>query len=230
VTDNGKSIFHFMNKSGKAASEAFDAIVAETPDAGSETKGRGLTTKQGVESMTFSQIMSASREDLAAIIGGMQQSFLGLSFDEDHAMYQGQTQPLAGTTAVVDSAGHLSRRPTLSRVAVGGVLFGALGAIGGGLLQKKEDTRQVFILIDGIEAAWAVPAKPDQFGEATQFAARFNSAAKNAAAAAPDDARPADSAPDGIAAQLASLADPHATGALSDEEYSQAKSAVLGGG
>jgi hypothetical protein len=168
--------------------------------------------------------------------------FPGLTFDADNVTYRGVTQPIAGASAVVDTAGALDRRPTLSRVAVGGILFGALGAVGGGLLQKKVDTRQVFVLIDGPQAAWAVPAKADQFGDATQFAALFNTAAKTAvkAAAAAEGVAEAEIAlgegtaagvetSSGVAERLASLASLHAQGILSDQEFTDAKSAVLAG-
>ncbi|MCE4026216.1 SHOCT domain-containing protein [Microbacterium sp. Au-Mic1] len=163
--------------------------------------------------------------------------FPGLSFSEDSATYQGVTQPIAGATAVVDSAGALSRRPTLTRVAVGTVLAGAVGAIGGALLQKKEDGREVFILIDGTQAAWAVPVKPDELGDATRFTALFNTAAKQAAAAASEE--PAADAPahapasvpaaagSTIAEQLSQLSTLHAAGALSDDEFARAKAAAL---
>ena len=135
---------------------------------------------------------------------------------------------MAGAVAVVDSAGQLSRRPTLSRVAMGAVLAGQLGAIGGGLLQKKEDSRQIFILIDGTKVAWAVPVKPEQFVDATQFAAKFNSAAKAAGVTSSQPA-PIGSASSGVTEQLATKANLHAQGALSDEENAQAKASVLGG-
>ena len=238
ATANGKSIFHFMTGgAARAAKDAFDLIIQLTPDAGVETAGRGLTTKDDVEGATLREVADSLRE----IVGSMRELqsamseerlatlFPGLRFDADTATYQGVTQPIAGASAVVDSAGALSRRPTLTRVALGGILAGPLGAIGGGLLQKKNDDRQVFILIDGSKAAWAVPVKPDQLGDATRFAALFNTAAKEAAVAGAAAEPAVVPAATGLAERLTSLASLHAQGVLSDEEFAQAKTAVLRG-
>ncbi|MFF2053765.1 DUF4429 domain-containing protein [Leifsonia sp. NPDC058194] len=235
VTKNGKSIFRFMTgKTARAAADAFALIVDRTPHAGDKTAGRGLTNKEGVEGATIKGALAEFRALQAAMddqrIAAL---FPGLSFDGESVTYQGVTQPIAGSNAVVDTAGELDRRPTLSRVAMGGVLFGALGALGGGLMQKKVDSRQVFLLIDGPLAAWAVPAKPDQYSDATRFAALFNTAAKTAAAAvagALEAPAPAAAAPSpGIAEQLSSLAQLHQQGVLSDQEFADAKAAVLAG-
>ena len=239
VTANGKSIFHFMyGKAAKVAAEAYDLISAATAGAGNRVQDRGLTTKAGVEGETWAQIRESMRELKTAMTDSrLANLFPGLSFSEDSVSYLGVTQPIAGAIAVVDSAGALSRRPTLTRVAVGTVLAGAVGAIGGALLQKKEDGREVFILIDGTQAAWAVPVKPDQLGDATRFTALFNTAAKQAASAAaeePDSDAPAHvptsvpaAAGSTIAEQLSQLSTLHAAGALSDDEFAQAKAAAL---
>lgn len=242
VTEYGKSIFHFMfGKGAKAATEAFDVLLTLTPDAGEQTKGRGLTTKTGVEGATLKDVIDAGKELSAAVADlktamqeeRLQSLFPGLRFHDMTATYAGLTQPIAGATAVVDSAGALSQRPTLTRVALGAVLFGGVGAIGGGLLQKKTDTRQVFILIDGPLAAWTVPVKPDQFGDAQRFAGLFNTAAKHAGSAtaegAPPTEQPPAAAPSGLTEKLASLAALHEQGVLSDDEFTQAKTAVLRG-
>ena len=235
VTENGKSIFRFMTgKTARAAADAFALIVERTPHAGDKTAGRGLTNKEGVEGATIKGALAEFRALQAALddqrIAAL---FPGLSFDGESVTYQGVTQPIAGSNAVVDTAGELDRRPTLSRVAVGGVLFGALGAVGGGLMQKKVDSRQVFLLIDGPLAAWAVPAEPDQYSDATRFAALFNTAAKTAAGAVAgtlEAPAPAAAAPSpGIAEQISSLAQLHQQGVLSDQEFADAKAAVLAG-
>lgn len=173
-------MFHFLGKAEAAAQEAWERIVTMTPTAGFDVKGRGLTTKHGVEAQSLTQIAREMRDGLREVaqMPHLDTLFPGLHFDEETVTYHGEPQPVAGASAVVDTAGQLSRRPTLSRVAIGSVLFGALGAIGGGLMQKKEDTRQVFILIDGTKYAWAVPVNPDRYADAQSFAARFNSAAK----------------------------------------------------
>jgi hypothetical protein len=235
VTENGKSVFHFMTgKAARAASDAFGLIVERTPTAGDKTAGRGLTTEKGIEGATLKGVFVEIRALRAAMDDRrLATLFPGLMFDDETVTYQGVTQSIAGSTAVVDTAGELDRRPTLSRVAVGGVLFGALGAVGGGLVQKKVDGRQVFVLIDGPLAAWAVPAKPDQYGDATRFVALFNTAAKTAAADAPrprtEEPISAGRAGPGIAEQLASLVKLHEQGVLSDQEFAEAKAAVLAG-
>lgn len=62
------------------------------------------------------------------------------------------TFPLdASITAVADTAGNLatSSRSTLTRIAAGGLLFGPLGAIVGGVAKKNKlhDTRELYLLV-----------------------------------------------------------------------------------
>ena len=81
---------------------------------------------------------------------------------------------LEGLRASVDSVGQLSRRVTLTRVALVGVIALAL--------RKREDDRSVFLTIEGPSAAIVreIPVGSDRRVQRTarQFAAAINSAAQ----------------------------------------------------
>lgn len=235
ATVNGKSRINFRRKAGDDAQAIFELIAAQTLSAKDSTKDIGYTTKAGTEGpASFKEMVQQTRADFAAIDANMFAVQTGIHTTGDgNVTYQGVTQPIAGATAVIDTAGQISRRPTLTRVAVGTLLAGGVGAVAGGLTQKKTDSRQLFILIDGTEAAWAVPVNPDRYADAQRFVADFNTVAKSPAATSAERADDAagsaePSAPDSMADELANLARLHDSGVLTDEEFAAAKAKVLG--
>ncbi len=84
--------------------------------------------------------------------------------------------------AAVDTAGELvvSRRPTLTRMAAGGLLFGPIGALLGAGVTKKEvaDKRELYLLIEGDEFASLIQCDPDKGQKARQTATAINQAAR----------------------------------------------------
>lgn len=96
------------------------------------------------------------------------------------------TFPLdASVNAVVDTAGNLatSSRSTLTRIAAGGILFGPLGAIIGGVAKKNKlhDTRELYLLVEGAGFATLVTCNPDDGAKVRQFAMAVKQAGLNAA-------------------------------------------------
>jgi hypothetical protein len=100
---------------------------------------------------------------------------------------QGTFPLTASITAVVDTAGNLatSGRSTLTRIAGGGLLFGPVGAIIGGVAKKTRvhDTRELYLLIQGDTFATLITCNPDDGPRVRQFAAAVRQAALNADAA-----------------------------------------------
>ncbi len=86
--------------------------------------------------------------------------------------------------AVVGTAGTLARtqRTSLTRMAVGGLVAGAWGAVAGGLLQKGEvhDTRELYLLIESRRLRAIIPCDPDDGLEVRELAVRIETAARNA--------------------------------------------------
>jgi hypothetical protein len=86
--------------------------------------------------------------------------------------------------AVVDTAGNLatSSRSTFTRVAAGGLLFGPVGAIVGGVAKKGKihDTRELYLMVEGPDFAGVVTCNPDDGAKVRQFAVAVKQAALNA--------------------------------------------------
>jgi hypothetical protein len=125
-----------------------------------------------------------------------------------------KSYPVAGVTASVESIGEINRRLSLTRTAGGAVLLGPLGALLGGMAKKKQDARQLFLLVEGPDFAWSeevrfekgvgsTTANKDKEKKARKFAAAVTTAGKQAtarteqpaAAAAPVQPVPAPSPP-----------------------------------
>jgi hypothetical protein len=122
-------------------------------------------------------------------------SFKSVRLDRDVISYRDRDQleryPVAGVTATVETAGDLGRRMSATRTVGGGLLLGPLGAVLGAVAKKKTDDRQVFLLIEGPEFAWAVDVKMERGVAATKannqtikkarkFAAEVTTAGKQA--------------------------------------------------
>lgn len=129
---------------------------------------------------------------------------------------------LKGATASLDSAGDIDRRITATRLILTGPL--AFG------LRKKKDTREMFLVVEGEGFAHVEPSDPKQRQQALKFVAEFNTRARQLVADNPEEPleTPAADANDDPTAKLARLAELHEAGALSAEEFAEAKRRVLG--
>jgi len=97
---------------------------------------------------------------------------------------QGTFPLTAAVNATVDTAGNLatSSRSTLTRIAAGGILFGPVGAIVGGVAKKTNmhDTRELYLLIASDLFATLITCNPDDGQRVRQFAIAVRQAALHA--------------------------------------------------
>jgi len=142
--------------------------------------------------------------------------------------------PLAGARARVDSAGDIDRRITATRLILTGPL--AFG------LRKKKDSRELYLLIEGDGFAHVEEVNPKKRKEALTFVAEFNNRARAATSATEGlelredeaQARAADLL-EGSAVELTAdptkqlqrLAGLRDSGAISDDEFAEAKRRIL---
>ncbi len=89
---------------------------------------------------------------------------------------------LDGVEATVDSAGNMSvtKRATLTRLAVGGLVLGPLGAVLALGFQKKRthDDRELYLLIEAGPASCVLQVKPDAGTSVRAFAVQVNARAR----------------------------------------------------
>lgn len=116
------------------------------------------------------------------------------------------TFPLTPAVAVrVDTAGNLAvgSRSTLTRIAAGGLLFGPVGAIVGGVAKKRVayDTRELYLLVQGENFAALITCSPDDGERVRRFALAVNQAALHAESARADCARAVADAERALAAE-----------------------------
>lgn len=110
---------------------------------------------------------------------GRSVTFAGVELHPDGSVrYQGEWQDTASCHAEVDTAGQVRDRATLTRIAGGALVAGPVGAVVGGLLRKRVDERETWLLITGSKADWVVPVRGPQTGAARQFATALNNAAR----------------------------------------------------
>ncbi|MBC3191662.1 hypothetical protein H7X46_11380 [Pseudonocardia sp. C8] len=84
-----------------------------------------------------------------------------------------EERPVAGVSASVDNTGGVSGRATLTRTAIP-------GAHG---WQKKVDTRETWLVVDGPDFQWSVQVEQAKASQARAFAAQITTAGRKAAAA-----------------------------------------------
>jgi len=93
--------------------------------------------------------------------------------------------PLDGVEATVDSAGNMSvtKRATLTRLALGGLVLGPLGAVLALGFQKKRkhDDRELYLLIEAGPASCVLQVKPDAGAAVRAFAVQVNARARGIA-------------------------------------------------
>jgi len=88
---------------------------------------------------------------------------------------------LDGVEATVDTAGNLSetKRTTFTRLAVGGLVLGPLGAILALGFPKRRtvDNRELYLLLEAGTASCVLQVRPDDGGRVRAFAVQVNAAA-----------------------------------------------------
>ncbi len=105
-------------------------------------------------------------------------AFGGMYIEDAWVYHAAESQPIAGVQFLVESVGQLRERSTLTRTAVGGLLFGGAGMIVGAMFKKQQDLRELYLLVDGPRHCWVTPLDP-RFGlEARRFAAWANSVSR----------------------------------------------------
>jgi hypothetical protein len=89
--------------------------------------------------------------------------------------------PLDGVEATLDMVGNLSerKRTTLTRLALGGLVLGPLGAILALGFPKRRtvDDRELYLMIEAGTASCVVSVRPDDGARVRAFATRINGAA-----------------------------------------------------
>jgi hypothetical protein len=223
------------------------AAAAQAGDIGREEKtlAAGFRWAQTSSAAVSRQLAARVSQEVGA--GRLRSPYLGfagdLQFYKDRILApEGVRLMDEHVRATVESGGSIQRtqRPTLTRMALGSILPGT--ALIPGLAMPKttvHDDRELYFVIEHPEWARLMKLDPSLGEQARAVAVAINQAAnelkaKRVAAEAAQVAEPAvlaaapaaDSAADTVA-QLAQLAQLHGAGALSDEEFAQAKARVL---
>lgn len=119
----------------------------------------------------FGQVQNQARFKMS-LVDGVLTHFEG---------FRKTTKPVTGVTATVDVSGAVNRRITATRAGAGFVLAGPIGALVGAAARKKQDDREMFLLVEGPDFAWVEPVAAKHHAAARQFAAQINTAARGAA-------------------------------------------------
>lgn len=173
-------------------------------------------------------IRSNAKDKEAGIIA----SFSDLKLNKTHVIVGGRDStkryPLDGASAFVEDAGQLSKRITATRVLATGVVALAW--------RKRKDDRSTFLTIQGpgVSLVREVRIEDNEHAPAMarSFAARVNSAVAALGAAGQVSAVSAPHAPEpgrDLGAQLAELTGLRDSGALTEAEFTAAKTQLLGG-
>jgi hypothetical protein len=183
---------------------------------------------------------------------------------KDFALYHDRLQTPHGTAyfsdgpvrATVDTAGNLAvgRRATLTRMAAGGLLFGALGAVVAGAGFKKDkryDERELYLLVEAPKFASIGEFEPEYGAQVREFTVDLHNAYiawQRSAAEDEDDDDGIEAAPEtamigeagtkalpsavaqppSVADELEKLAALRDRGVLTEEEFSAQKNRLLG--
>jgi hypothetical protein len=145
----------------------------------------------------------------------MKKIFPGLTITADRIDYKGHGGPLAGCRAAVDTAGDIEKRFTATRIVTLGVF---------GLKKKKIDRRELYLAVEGVGFAFVAEIEPKYGAQARKIAAKINSLGQVHTVDGPSASA---SATDSVSDEIAKLAALHASGALTDDEFSTAKDRLL---
>lgn len=111
--------------------------------------------------------------------------YRGVVLYERAILFKKSASRIVGVHAAVQATGGVSlyKKGTLTRVVTGGVVLGPIGALAGGTLFKKKksvDTREVYLTIDTEDFTESISCPGADQGGAQRFAAKVNTAAKQA--------------------------------------------------
>jgi Short C-terminal domain len=150
----------------------------------------------------------------------MAAKFAGMRLNSDNLEYNRGREMLTGVSAVVQRAAEvvlLSRELQLTSSAPLAEVFGK---------QRRPDDLVLTILGPGFQ--WVMSLDSNKEQSAREFAAKVNEAARRFGPAyLPPPAASEPAATPDLVAGIAGLAQLHASGALSDEEFSAAKARLL---
>lgn len=104
------------------------------------------------------------------------ENFAGITYTDTTIQLGDDVRPLAGVTVEVEASGSINRRVTATRLVAGGI-------VGGLLFRKKQDDRDIVMLVDGPEFQWLLPIHPKGIAAARSYATRVNTAARTMSAA-----------------------------------------------
>lgn len=145
------------------------ALVHASPVEGYGAAGTPEETRPGL--LERSQRYAARWDDRTA------QSFGALRIRNDHLTYRGQSFPVEGATARIESAGIAKTRMTATRVIGGTALLGGVGAVVGALGRK--DTSTIFLTVELSDGTVIVEECPlSREGDARRFAAYLSKVAR----------------------------------------------------
>ncbi len=152
-------------------------------------------------------------------------AFEGMSANGEALFYKGRGYELVGVSARVETDGEVVRRYTATRILFTGVFALAI--------KKKKDNRELFVVIEGQDFAFVVDCEPKKSKQARLFVAELNSqalakAAQLRSSAAPEHSRTDLPSARDTATQLAELGQLFRDGLLTEVEFSEAKSKILG--
>ena len=176
--------------------------------------------KQGFKERMNARIAAETERQEAA---QMRKIAGGLTITDGQIAYKGEGGPIAGCRAMVETEGQVRARFTATRIATLGVF---------GLKKKKIDERELYLTVEGNGFAFVAEIKPKYGGEARKIAAKINALGQVPASvladAAPVQAASVEAAPVASTAdEIAKLAQLHASGVLTDDEFSAAKARLL---
>ncbi|MGH8950739.1 MAG: SHOCT domain-containing protein [Acidimicrobiia bacterium] len=199
--EESRAAFAAKHPERAAAWEAAKAAHQHRRDEKTELKGY-VKSNRAIASYNGVHVYSDRIIRLPDMVGGM----IGV---------EPECRPIAGVTASTARDGSVGARSTLTRSMVPG-MHG---------WQKKTDDRQGFIVIDGPDFQWQIKYSPQMdLGGARKFAAAVTTAGRRAAALNP---QPAGTAPAGLAERLGELTRLRDSGALSEDEFTVAKTRLL---
>jgi hypothetical protein len=187
---------YFLTRAVKRKSRAnFDALPPEVRELRLARQEYAVNTKtaekivQVEHKAIWSRINEAEKQLVQATNYGTHKlaSYGGVTLTETGLSTKSGWRGLSSDTkASVEVAGNfaVTSRSTFTRIAAGGLLFGAAGAVVGGVAKKNKtlDKRELYLLIEGTDFSEILTCNPDHGQEVRQFAASIRQVCLNSEA------------------------------------------------